>query len=119
MENYRKILSGRIVIELGDHIKEIEHIKGFIKLNKEPKMENIGSKNIILRESIIQITDWLIGMVIFTGEETAIAKNDKKTFPYISYEQCFLNRVIFVFVVFIIILSVVILFFIKLFYLYF
>lgn len=109
MENYRKILSGRIVIELSEHIKESEHIRGFIKLNKEPKMENIGSKNIILRESVIQITDWLIGMVIFTGEETAIAKNDKKTFPYMSYsyEQSFLNRVIFVFVIFIIILSVV------------
>jgi len=107
LENYRKIWSGKIVIDLENRKKENDHIIGFIKLNKDPKIENIASKNVILRESTLRLTDWVIGIVIFVGEETYIAKKSKTTFYSFSNEDCFLNKVMIVFIVIIIIISLV------------
>ena len=114
LENYRKILSGRIVLDL-EEVKEEEkeHIKGFIKLNKDPKIENITTKNVILRESTLRLTDWLIGIVVFVGDETFIAKKSKHISLRFNYGDEFLNRIMFVFIIFIIIVSVVIKFVLK------
>ena len=107
LENYRKIWSGKITIELENQEDEKEHLKGFIKLNKDPKVENITHKNVILRESTLRITDWLIGIVIFVGEETFIAHKKKTVLVRLSYFEDFLNRIMLIFVIFILILSVV------------
>lgn len=86
---------------------ERDHIKGFIKLNKDPKIENITSKNVILRESTLKLTDWVIGIVVFVGQDTHIAKKSKvRLYPF-SSEDAYLNRVMVVFIVFIIIIAVV------------
>lgn len=77
LENYRRIWSGKINIDMEKHDDEKEHLKGFIKLNKDPKVENITHKNVILRESILRLTDWLIGIVVFVGDEVFIAKKKK------------------------------------------
>jgi len=92
--------------------EEKEHIRGFIKLNKDPKIENITAKNVILRESVLRLTDWLIGLVVFVGEETFIAKKKKNTFQKFSYEEEFLNQIMFVFIIFIIVITMVFIFFI-------
>jgi len=95
------------VLDLEKRKEENDHIKGFIKLNKDPKIENMSSKNVILRESTLRMTDWVIGIVIFVGDETFIAKKSKTTFYSFSHENDFLNQVMFLFIVFIIITSVV------------
>lgn len=108
MENYRKILFGRIVLDLEDDYDEKEHVKGFIKLNKDPKIENVTWKNVVLRESTVRLTDWLIGLVAFTGDETFIAKRLKRNKDNISYGCDFINRLMFIFIIFVFIVVVVI-----------
>ena len=107
LENYRKILSGKIVLDLESRAEEKDHIKGFIKLNKDPKIENIASKNVILKECTLKLTDWVIGITIFVGDDTFIAKKSKNVIYPFSREDNYLNRVMILFIVFIIIISVV------------
>jgi len=105
LENYRRIWSGKINIDMEKHDDEKEHLKGFIKLNKDPKVENITHKNVILRESILRLTDWLIGIVVFVGDEVFIAKKKKRSIMRFCYMEEFLNRIMFIFIIFIIIIT--------------
>ncbi len=84
---------------------------GFIKLNKDPKMEQFTEKNIIFRESQLEMTDWLLGMAILVGSETFISNSSKKK-NYFSqrkknYFEEFLNRISLIMIVFVIISAAV------------
>ena len=109
IENYRKILSGIISLDL-DKIKNKE-MDGFIKLNKDPKMEQFTEKNIIFRESELQMTDWLLGMAIMVGSETFISTMNKRKSYFRqkkkNYFDEFLNRISLIMIVFIIISAAV------------
>lgn len=112
LENYRKILTGKISLDLDQEKDEKEHIKGFIKLGKDPKIENISCKNVILRESTLRITDWMIGMVVLIGEETFIARCSKIYWKGMGYGTDVVSRLMIIFIIFIIIFVAVILFYI-------
>jgi len=56
-------------------------LQGYIKLKKDPKSEKFGIRNVILKESVLKYTDWVIGFVIFANQDCFISKNSpKKTF---------------------------------------
>ena len=109
IENYRKILSGIISLDF-DKIKNKE-INGFIKLNKDPKMEQFTEKNMIFRESELQMTDWLLGMAVMVGSETYISTVNKKKSYFKerkkNYFDEFLNRISLIMIIFIIISAAV------------
>ncbi|AMD21714.1 HFL142Wp [Eremothecium sinecaudum] len=50
----------------------------FTNSNKEKKMVPIGLDNVVFRGSIVRNTNALVGMVVFTGEETKIRMNSIK-----------------------------------------
>lgn len=77
LENYRKILSGKVVIEnwqSGDS----DQIKGYIKLKKDPKMEYFDQSNFIFSYSFLKYTDWVLGLVCFSGRECFISQSKKQ-----------------------------------------
>lgn len=77
LENYKKIFSGKIVIE-NVREKNPELFQGIVKLKKDPKSEKFGIKNMILKEMVLKNTDWVIGLVIFAGKECFFSKNMQK-----------------------------------------
>ncbi len=66
---YRKILSGKIEYTRQSKSKSFE---GFIKMSKDPKGENLDSKNIIFRGSKLYYSDWIYGLVIYAGRDCKI-----------------------------------------------
>jgi magnesium-transporting ATPase (P-type) len=52
--------------------------------------------NILLRGSTLRNTDWVIGIVIFTGHETKLMKNTNKTPHKASQVERMTNRLIFI-----------------------
>ncbi|EGR30375.1 hypothetical protein IMG5_133420 [Ichthyophthirius multifiliis] len=68
---YRKILSGKIEYTRQSKNKSFE---GFIKMSKDPKGENLDSKNIIFRGSKLYYSDWIYGLVIYAGRDCKIYK---------------------------------------------
>ncbi len=55
LQNYKEFLTGRVEYLIEHKNNEI---RGFLKLKKNPKRENIDKKNLIYRGSKIKYTDW-------------------------------------------------------------
>ena len=47
-----------------------ERFKGFIKLKKDPKGEEISDINLIYREEVNFNAEWMYGIVLYTGNNT-------------------------------------------------
>lgn len=59
VDDYRNILSGRLEYTFTlDTDKTERTYFGKIKLNKEPKIEDFGHKNIIMQGSKLKCVDW-------------------------------------------------------------
>ena len=43
-------------------------LSGLIKLKKDPKSERFTLDNVLLRDSVLKHTDWVIGFVLFANE---------------------------------------------------
>lgn len=43
-------------------------LSGVIKLKKDPKSERFTLENVLLRDSFLKNTDWVIGFVLFANE---------------------------------------------------
>lgn len=61
MEEYKKILNGRIEYSYSEQTNKIE---GFIKLSKDPQNESFNNSNIIPKSSILTYTDWFFCFVL-------------------------------------------------------
>ncbi|EAR93104.2 adenylate/guanylate cyclase domain protein (macronuclear) [Tetrahymena thermophila SB210] len=69
MFEYRKLLSGRIEYTKQSRRKEFS---GFLKMNKDPKGENLDCRNIIYRGSKLVFSEWVYGIVLYAGKDTKI-----------------------------------------------
>ena len=59
-------------------------------------MINLDYEKFILRGSTLKNTDWIIGMVVYTGHDTKILKNTNKTQMKKSYLEHLINTLIIV-----------------------
>jgi len=109
LENYKNILTGKIVIE---NIREtnINSIKGYIKLKKDPKVENFGIENIVLENSVLKSTEWVLGMVLFIKTESLKMRNIPSKCTKKNYFRKLLNNFIFFFILEVILFALVIVF---------
>ena len=67
--DYRKVLNGKIEYS---SIKRNIQFKGFIKLAKDPKGEELDASNLLFRGSILRNCKWIYGLVIFAGHDCLI-----------------------------------------------
>jgi phospholipid-translocating ATPase len=67
-----------------------------LQINKMTVRERINKKNMILRGCKLKNTDWVVGMVIYTGDETAIMMNSSEPFTKASNIETMVNRIILV-----------------------
>ena len=58
--------------------------------------EHINKKNMILRGCKLKNTDWVIGMVIYTGDDTAIMMNSSDPFTKASNIEKMVNQIILI-----------------------
>ena len=56
--------------------KDPERLSGFIKLKKDPKVENFGIDKIALADSVLQSTEWVLGMVLFLRKDCLRSRNN-------------------------------------------
>ena len=52
-----------------------EKIEGYLKLINDPKGDEISPNNIIFRESVLLYTEWLVGIVLYSGMDSHIFSN--------------------------------------------
>ena len=115
------MLNGKV--EFTKHSKNRD-FKGFLKMNKDPKGEDVNIENMIYRGSVLKYTEWLYGMVIFAGLDckifkyTKVIKADKfksffgskaKIFYLIAYVQVIVSAFVKIFNFFFIITFFIIL----------
>ena len=85
----------------------IKLIKGYIKLKKDPKLENFGIDNIILENSILRNTEWVLGIVLFMKEESLQMRNVSTFTTKKNYFKKTMNSYMLIFLIQIIILATV------------
>ena len=59
-------------------------------------MINLDYEKFLLRGCTLKNTDWIIGMVVYTGHDTKILKNTHKTEMKKSYLEHLINTLIIV-----------------------
>ena len=59
-------------------------------------MINLDYEKFLLRGCTLKNTDWIIGMVVYTGHDTKILKNTQKTEMKKSYLEHLINTLIIV-----------------------
>lgn len=64
---YKEYFTGKI--EYTRPKRSEKEFSGYLKLLNDPKGQNIGFSNLILRGSQIKYSDWIIGLVISKGKE--------------------------------------------------
>ena len=88
IQEYKHILNGTLEYE-GPN-RNPESFQGYLKIKKDPKVEQLGIDQFIPRGSVLRNTEWLIktqklfklfirvfGLVVFTGADTKIYLNSK------------------------------------------
>lgn len=68
--HYRQILSGKLTYE--NPSKDDGHFRAYLKLVRDPKVEQLTVENLIPRGSVIKTSLWVFGMVVFAGQDTKI-----------------------------------------------
>lgn len=68
--HYRQILSGKLTYESPS--KDDGQFQGYLKLVRDPKVEQLTIENLIPRGAVIKTSLWVFGMVVFAGAETKI-----------------------------------------------
>ena len=76
----------------------LHYFEGSLKLKGHPRGVPLDIKNMILRGSTVKNTKWVIGVVVFTGPDTKLARNSKKPVHKRSNIELRVNKyLIFVF----------------------
>lgn len=81
------------IIECEHPNDEIYIFDSNIKL-KDQKKYSISSQQLLLQGTILKNTEWVIGCVVYTGNETKIGKNKQKLEIKWTRSDEFLNRVV-------------------------
>lgn len=88
--DYKKILTGKIEF-VSSNERNRSKFEGFIKFSKDPIGTVVGNENIAYRGSILEYSDWVIGVAIYTGSQCYyysdinihwLSMRDKKPFSY-------------------------------------
>lgn len=66
----KKKISGKLEYEKDN--SNIDSFIGFLKLKKDPKVEKLNIENLILRDSVLDFTAWIFGLVVYTGGTSKI-----------------------------------------------
>ena len=91
-------VSGRIVFE--EPNASINTFKGRFEamdgLHSDKAFENtpLGAKNLLLRGCVVRNTKWVVGVVVFTGEDTKVAQNSRETPVKVSSVDSTMNTMI-------------------------
>lgn len=83
---YRRILTGKIEYEPPS--SSVTHCYGYIRLKKDPRAEQIGIENMILRGSVLKNTEWVFGIVLYTGHDCRLMMNAN----YIKYKRSYFEK---------------------------
>jgi len=57
-------------IKVGEPSPDFNHLEAYIKLPRSPKSVTLTTDNLVLRQTVIHATPWIIGLVVYTGLET-------------------------------------------------
>ena len=57
-------------IRVGEPNPDFNQIEAYIKLSRTPKSVTLTVENLVLRQTVIHATPWIIGLVVYTGLET-------------------------------------------------
>ena len=71
LDEYKKILTGKIQYDPPN--KDFENFKGMLKLKKDPISEELTINNLALKGSTLNYSDWVIGLVVYIGNEVKVA----------------------------------------------
>ena len=63
-------------MDFSKHSKKRD-FKGFLKMSKDPKGEDVSVDNFIYRGSTLRYSEWLYGLVVFAGLDCKIYKFTK------------------------------------------
>jgi len=74
---YKQILSGKLTYE--NPSKEDDQFRAYLKLVRDPKVEQLTVENLIPRGSVIKTSLWVFGMVVFAGRDTKIMQMGKES----------------------------------------
>ena len=89
------------------NVANINLIRGSVKLKKDPKLESFGIDKIVLENSILKNTEWVLGIVLFMKSESLqrrkISSSALKTNPF----RKMLNHFMLIFFIQIIVLAIV------------
>jgi len=75
--------------------KSLYKFQGLLKIVKDPAKKVLDNSNILLRGSSLRNTRWIYGLVIYTGYETKLMQNSKKTPAKRSFIEILVNRYLF------------------------
>jgi magnesium-transporting ATPase (P-type) len=75
--HYRQILSGKLTYE--NSSKDDGQFQAYLKLVRDPKVEQLTIENLIPRGSVIKTSLWVFGMVVYAGEDTKIMQMRQST----------------------------------------
>lgn len=67
LKEYRNILTG--VIRYEPPTQDLSSFKGSLRLKKDPIPEEISINNLCLKDSTLHYCDWVIGMIIYCGND--------------------------------------------------
>ncbi|CRG96436.1 guanylyl cyclase, putative [Plasmodium gallinaceum] len=79
-------IKGRIVCEKPD--SNMESFNGSLKLDAHPRATSLSINNVVFKGSHIKNTDYIFGVIIYTGVDTKIIKNILKN----SYKSGYVNK---------------------------
>lgn len=89
MKEYKKILTGKIQYDAPT--KDLEIFRGTLKLKKDPISEELTINNLALKGSTLTHSDWMIGLVLYTGFEVKAFNKDKEIKNYFQ-NDCFFDQ---------------------------
>ena len=74
-----------------DSFTDMEEWKGMVATSAEGKQagqgrEYVNMDNFVLRTCVVRSTPWIVGLVVYTGEDTKIRKNNAKDAGSIRYK---------------------------------
>lgn len=78
---------------------QLYQFDGEIKVGQSEPV-TMNQKNLLLRGSRLRNVEWIIGLVVYTGEDTKIMRNGAKPFTKISKIESIVNKLILAILVF-------------------
>lgn len=63
---------------------------------KSGEKHGLGAKNFLLRDSVLRNTQWAIGVVVYTGQETKVMMNNTVTPSKMSHLESVCNSTLYV-----------------------